>query len=246
MKKSVQSLFVVGALAFATVAFAQSPKGSLLRLDKKVEIGATTLEPGVYMVKVLPGKHRSQLVVTNEDGSKTLTTLLAIPQTMMATNHGQEQVVYYPATDGSTRVVRTWYVTGANGGAYDIVYPSTRASELAVLGGQPVIAYRNDMTSSEWTTAELEMVDSDQKVTVYVDPAGSGKPMVADSVQAKADPAADRYSTTDRDNRTSNDEYTAGSSNRELPRTASHLPLFGALGALLLLAAFGLRFFRAA
>lgn len=253
MKKSVKNLLVVSALTFATVAFADSPKGTELRLDQKLEVGATTLEPGVYRIKVLPGTHRNELVLTSEDGSKTFATVLAIPQKMVTSEQREKQFVYYPSADGSGRSLRTWYAPdAASGGGYDIVYPTKRATELAVMAKHPVVAYRSETTSSEWTTAELQVVGADKKVTVYKESGEQGDSMAMthgeDRSELDRSYDQDKAANLDRgavpaDKMAARNEVV-DTRYRELPQTASRLPLIALLGALLLLAAGGLRYFR--
>jgi len=227
--RSVKSFLVWSAFAaifggiFATAAIAQSPEGSNLRLTEPLEIGSTTLEPGVYMIRVLPGTDRNMLQVTNEDRTKTFATVLAVPHANPATaEQRQMQYVYFPATAGSARALRTWFAPNAvGGGGYDIVYPEMRAMQLAPMAKGPVVAYDDGLMADDLKTAELKVVTPDKKVMVYMAPDGgemtteatTEKPMVL----ARAD---------------------------ELPRTASPVPFFVALGFLLLITAGGIQVFR--
>jgi hypothetical protein len=221
--KSLKKLLVIGALAVlfggfvATTAIAQTEEGSTLRLEAPLEIGSTTLEPGVYRVKVLPGNDRSTLQVTNEDGTKTLATVLAVPHATAATaEQKRTRYLYYPATEGSTQVLRTWFAPdSATGAGYDIVYSRERATELAASANEPVVFYADGTSSVNFSNTKLAVVSADNEVTVYGAPIDEDEPMVlADA--------------------------------RELPQTASRLPLFAALGFLFLLIAGGIQIFRSA
>jgi len=231
--KTVMSLLFLSAFAmifggiFATAANAQSSEGSSLRLEESLEIGDTTLEPGVYMIKVLPGNHRSVLQVTNEDQTKTFATVLAVPHATAATaDQERTQYVYFPATEGSGRALRTWFVpASAGGGGYDIVYPQWRAMELATVAKGPVVSYKDETRAEDLKTAKLDVVAADQKVTVYMTPNGEVEPMEEEPMVVAE--AHDLPRTVS-----------------ELPRTASRTPLFVMLGFVLLMAAVGIQIFR--
>jgi len=230
--KIVKSLLVLSAFAvifggiFATAAIAQSPKGSSLTLEEPLEIGDTILEPGTYLITVVPGDRRDVLKVTGEDGTKTFATVLTTPHVATATAD-QKQYVYFPTTAGSTRVLRTWSATGATGLRYDIVYPETRAMELATLANGPVVAYKDGTVAADLTTTELEVVSPNKEVMVYVAPGDAVADDTEEPVEVAETPPRDRPMTAS-----------------ELPTTASRLPLFAALGFLLLLAAGGVRILR--
>lgn len=232
--KIVKSLLVLSAFTvifggiFATAATAQSPKGSALRLEEPLEIGGTVLEPGVYMIKVVPGDRRDLLKVTSEDGTKTFATVLTTPHAAAATaEQKRTQYVYFPTTDGSARVLKTWFApdsaTGHGSHGYDIVYPKLRATELASVANGRVVAYNDGTVAADLTTTELVVVSPNKEVKVYVAPGGA----VPDTTEEPVKTASQQPTTA-----------------RELPATASRLPLFAALGFLLLLAAGGVRILR--
>lgn len=245
--KIVKSLLVLSAFAvilggiFATAALAQSPKGSTLRLEEPLEIGDTILEPGVYMITVVPGDRRDLLKVTSEDGTKTLATVLTTPHVATATaDQKSTQYVYFPTTAGSTRVLRTWSATGATGLRYDVVYPETRAMELATVANGPVVAYKDGTVVADLTTTELEVVSPDKEVMVYVAPGGAVPDDTEEPVEVAETPRDQPMTASERPTTASELPTTA----RELPATASRLPLLAALGFLLLLAAGGVRILR--
>jgi hypothetical protein len=233
--KIVKSLLVLSAFAvifggiFATAAIAQSPKGSSLTLEEPLEIGDTILEPGAYVITVVPGDRRDVLTVTSEDGTETFATVLTTPHTATATaEQKRTQYVYFPTTAGSTRTLKTWFAPdSAAGYGYDVVYPETRAMELATVANGPVVAYKDGTVAADLTTTELEVVAPDKEVMVYVAPGDAVADDTEEPVEVAETPPRDRPMTAS-----------------ELPTTASRLPLFAALGFLLLLAAGGVRILR--
>jgi hypothetical protein len=93
--------------------------------------------------------------------------------------------------------------------------------ELAAAAKEPVIFVPDEMKEAEYKTAPLALVTADQTVKPYEAPAVMVQkaPEPAPLAVAEARPQ------------------------RELPGTASHVPLYAALGLLSLGAAFGLRTF---
>jgi hypothetical protein len=106
MKLLVLSAFaVIFGMISAPNAFATIPEGSFLRAEESVDVGGTILEPGVYVIRVLPEiGNRNLLQVTNEDGSKIYATVLSIPHALPAEREqGNTAYVFYPAIEGSPR-----------------------------------------------------------------------------------------------------------------------------------------------
>lgn len=223
-----KTLLSVGACAFlalgAAAAQAQNEETASLLLTKKTEVGGVVLEPGSYLIRVLPGNNRSVLTITNEDRSTTYATALTVPHTTAVTAAERaEQFVYFPATTNNPQVLRTWFPANSAVGGHDIAYPERRALELAPLAKGTVVAYKNDVKADQFGTAELIVVAPDRRITTYnvpMAPRTTEPPMVM----------ADNSYVADRD---------------ELPRTAGNVPLLAALGVLLLLAGASIQIARA-
>lgn len=190
------------------------------------------------MITVVPGDRRDVLKVTGEDGEKTFATVLTTPHPTPATmEQKRTQFVYFPTTAGSDRVLKTWFAPdSATGDGYDIVYPELRALELATVANGPVVAYKDGTSAADLNTAELELVTPDQQVTAYV---GPGDVSPDDAAPYEEEESAEVAQASDRPE--ASDRSTAY---RELPSTASPMPLLVALGFLLLLAAGGVRTLR--
>lgn len=206
---------IFGAFS-APQVMAQIQEASYLRLTEPLDIGGTVLQPGVYVIRVLPSnENRNTLQVTNEDRSQVYATVLSIPHTLSSTvQQTSTEYVYYPATSGSPRALRTWFAPNATShGGHDIVYPQGRAIELAVVVKEPVVAYKDATPPAELKTAELVVVTPAKEVIPYVEPTPAPAPAVVAEV-------------------------------RELPHTASRVPLFATLGLLMLCVAVGIRAFR--
>lgn len=203
------------ALIFGVIsAIAQAPEASYLRVGEPLDVGGTLLQPGVYVIRVLPLTNRNILQVTNEDRSKIYATVLSIPHALGTKEQKNTEYVLYPPTAGSPRALRTWFAPdSASAGGHDIVYPERRAMELAALVKEPVVAYKDETKVEELKIAKLEVVTPQKEIIPYVEPTPAPKPAV---IAAAA----------------------------ELPRTASRIPLVATLGLLMLGVAVGIRALR--
>lgn len=210
------AMIVIFGVIATPGAFAMMTESSVLRLTEPLDVGGTVLQPGVYVIKILPNSpNRNLLRVTNEDGSEVFATVLSIPHSLDTTQDpADSSFVYYPAVAGTPRALRTWFASDStSGGGHDIVYPRPRAMELAAAVEAPVVAYADEAEPEELETAELVVVTPEQEVTPYHAPSPAPKPVMVAEMS-------------------------------ELPATASRVPLFGSLGLLLIGLAMGIRTLR--
>jgi len=209
-------IFVIGVIS-APNAIAQIAETSFLRVAEPLDVGGTVLEPGTYVIRVLPGyTNRNLLQITNEDRSKIFATVLSSPHAYpVGVGESGTEYVLYPAIAGTTRALRTWYaVDSTSKGGHDIVYPEKRALELAPVVQEPVYAYKGEAKTEELVTAPIVIVTPKKEVVVYVEPAPAPKPELV--------------------------------AKNELPDTASRLPLVAAIGLLLIGVAVVIRVLRVA
>lgn len=209
---------MVLALGAFTVpaAFAAPSESSPIHLSTPLDVGGTILEPGDYVIHVLPSDANSNLLrVTSPDGSEVFTTVLSIPHARgAAQEEGVTSFVYYPTVAGAPQALRTWFASeSTTGGGHDIVYPRARALELAAATSEPILAYTEPATADDLATAEVALVTPENETVPYT-------------------PEADEP------------VKVASTSDLEMPQTAGTLPLAGALGLLLLLSAVGIHVFR--
>ncbi len=211
---------IVGGITAPGAMAAPIPETSFLTVTEPLDVGGTVLQPGRYVIRVLPkNANRNFLQVTNEDLSEIYATVLSVPHPdpVERDDTNFTEFVYYPPTENSPRALRTWFAADpVSGGGHDIVYPEGRAMQLATGGKAPVVAYK-DAVEPDLETVELEVVNPEKKVVKYVAP----KP-VAPKPAVKVVPV------------------------RELPRTASRTPLMGLLGFLMIGAALVVRSIRIA
>jgi hypothetical protein len=209
-------ILVIGVIS-APNAMAQIAETSFLQVTEPLDVGGHLLEPGTYVIRVLPGyTNRNLLQITNEDRSKIFATVLSIPHAYpVGVGEANTEYVLYPAVEGTPRALRTWYaVDSTSKGGHDIVYPEGRAMELAPLVKEPVYAYKGEDKVEVLATAPVVIVTPKKEVVVYVEPAPAPKPELV--------------------------------AKNELPDTASRLPLVAAIGLLLIGVAVVIRVLRVA
>lgn len=204
----ISTLLGIGALimvlGFAAPAQAQIPEYSAFDLNEPTWVGDTLLQPGQYLIRVLPGfSNRNRVQVTSLDRQTIYTTVLTVPHAMGPNEEMPNTMfVYYPAFEGQPRALRTWYAPDpVSGGGHDIVYDEDRAKLLARAAQAPVVIYRGEVDTTAQVEPDYYVVTPDARVETYVVP-------------------APRRVTVVEERRT------------ELPRTAGTTPLLALLGLL--------------
>lgn len=243
MKRVTSWLAVTMGVAVLGFALAPNVNGqgtveqSTFTLTEPLDVGGTILQPGDYQIKVvLLQAHRNLLQLTSADGTKQLATVLSIPH---PEGPGAAQVpasryVYYPASAGEVKVLRTWYAPNTPGlGGHDIVYPTQRAMELAARVKEPVVGIADEVQVADYGTAPLVVVTPEKEVKPYEEMKLAQQTTVP--VVAVQKPPAPEAAPV---------QQTMVAENRplpkQLPRTASNVPLYAGLGLLSLIGALGL------
>jgi hypothetical protein len=214
--KNLMRGFALGTFAAflgvaSTPAYAQTDREiSSFTVAEPVDVGAFTLPPGTYLIKVVQLQSgRNMIQFSNVEQTKIFANVLATPHPILSEEvMPSSRLIYYATPEGQRKALRTWFASDTSSGQ-DIIYPKRRALELAAAVKEPVIAIPDDVKEAEYKSVPLTVVTPEQQVKPYEAPAPT---LVAEAVPAK-----------------------------ELPRTASHVPLFAALGLLSLGGAFGLR-----
>jgi len=174
----LSTLLGIGALivmlGFATPAQAQIPEYSAFDLNEPTWVGDTLLQPGQYLIRVLPGfSNRNRVQVTSLDRQTIYTTVLTVPHAMGPNEEMPNTMfVYYPAFEGQPRALRTWFAPDpVSGGGHDIVYDEDRAKLLARAAKAPVVIYRGEVDTTAQTEPDYYVVTPDERVETYVVPA---------------------------------------------------------------------------
>lgn len=193
---------------------------TFITFSAPVELPGMTLPAGKYTFRLLDSPSSRHIVqVLSGDGMRNLTILLALPAERMEVTDDTVVTFTERAADAPP-AIRYWYYPGDRIG-HEFVYPKDQALRIARSSGQPVLSTETAITEvEEMKTAEVTKIESEET-----------RPATAVETQARVEERPDvaPVPTTGR---------------TELPRTASPLPLAGAIGLLSLGGAVVLRRLR--
>ncbi len=173
------ALLVAGlATAGLPAAAAQAPdtnERTKITVDTALEVPGTTLQPGVYWFELLDSKASRQAIrIRNEDESKTIATLIAVPvYRQLDDTRGKTELVLSPVQGGGAAALEAWFFPGKQYG-HQFVYPKAQARQIAERSKHVVLA------------------DDDGKV-VRLNPAGISEPWAPDADKGTGDKGNDRH-----------------------------------------------------
>jgi hypothetical protein len=181
-------------------------------------VGQHNLPAGTYVFKILDSQSDRHIVqIFNQDETKVLTTIIAIPNYRLKTTD-KTVITFRERPAGEPEALRAWFYPGREWGE-EFVYAKPRALELAKETNEPVLA-----TGVELDAAPIEALKTAPVEAV----APTGEPVELTQV-VEAPPAAAEPVTV----------ATAA----PLPKTASPLPLIALIGFLTICAGFALSAF---
>jgi hypothetical protein len=208
--KFVKTIFAVFALTLlgATLSVGARAdewnKKTVMTFSQPVEIPGQILPAGTYTFVLADSPSDRHIVqIFNADGSHIIATVLAINNYRLQPT-GDTVVKFAERSGDNPEALKGWFYPGDNFGQ-EFVYPKQRAIELALLAKEPVPALAAD--ASDLKVAPIVAITPEQKeepvakVTQFTTPA----PVVVK-------------------------ETTPVVETRELPQTASRLPLIALLG----------------
>jgi hypothetical protein len=221
-----------------------------LTFSAPVEVPGTVLPAGTYTFKLADADNSRNVVrVLSRDGSKVYATFFTIPDERL-TPTDKPAVTFEETPAGTPEAIKAWFYPGDAVG-HEFVYPNDQAQKIAAATHQHVLAsasVNTNMPSS--TSGSSPFVASIKNAPVTrIDEHGATQPMHSDrsarTAPMKSLQAASSSTTapTDATNRAPKSTHTSGST-KELPQTASPLPLVALLGLTSLTLAIGARAFR--
>jgi len=197
-------------------------KKTVLTFNEPVEIPGQVLGAGTYVFKLLDSNANRDIVqIVNKNENHLYATILAIPDYRL-TRTGKTVITFEERAAGSPEAIRAWFYPGDNYGQ-EFVYPRTRAVELAKQTNQHVLSMPNEMAENTKkpaaSAAESSVVAMKQAPVKAIEPGGNEVELaqVHPSAPAQTSPL------------------------KQLPKTASPLPLIALIGMISLSAAFGVR-----
>lgn len=163
-----------GAAAPAAAQMVDTNERTKITIDKPVEIPGSTLQPGAYWFELIDSKVTRQAVrVQNEDESKTIATLIAVPvYRQLDATKGDTQLTLSPTSGSSAAALESWFFPGKQYG-HQFVYPKAQASQIAGRSKRTILVdddgkimrLNAEGTSEPWTSDEKGRKDSDRKDT---------------------------------------------------------------------------------
>ena len=211
-------LFLVGLVVAIPARADQWNKKTIVTINQPMEVpGNRTLPAGKYVFKLHDSAAVRHIVqIWNEDETQLITTILAIPNYRL-TPTGETVINFHERPGTEPQALRAWFYPGDNFGQ-EFAYPKARALQLAESSNATVPAETAEPTAENLATV----------------------PLVAVTPSQKEEPIAQAIQTTPLEEKTASEPPMVAES-RELPKTASPVPLVGLLGFVSLGLAFGLR-----
>ncbi len=217
---AVLALTLLGATLASGVRADEWNKKTVMTFSQPVEIPGQVLPAGTYTFVLLDSPSDRHIVqIFDADGSHLITTVLAINNYRLKPT-GDTVVKFAERSGDNPEALKGWFFPGDNFGQ-EFVYPKQRATELAAISKEPIPATA-DSTDLKVApivaeTPEQKEVPVAEAIMVTPPPAEVATP--ASAPVAQTAPAAVAENTT-----------APIAEKKELPQTASQLPLIMLLG----------------
>ncbi len=203
---AVLALTLLGATLSTGARADEWNKKTVMTFSQPVEIPGQILPAGTYTFVLLDSAADRHIVqIFSADGSQLITTVLAINNYRLKPT-GDTVVKFAERAGDNPEALKAWFYPGDNFGQ-EFVYSKKRAIELAVIVKEPIPALAADDTDIKSTP--IIAVTPDQKEVPVAE--------VIMVTPAPAEVAATPAPVVE---------------TKELPQTASHLPLIALLGLL--------------
>ena len=245
MKNTRALIFVLGlALFLPSRAQAQDnlwQNATRVTVTEAMQVPGTVLQPGQYVFRLDESNANRHIVhIFNADESKLVTTVLAIPnERLEPTDKGI--MTYAERPVGEPVALEAWFYSGRTGGQ-QFVYPKSKAETLSRLNKVEVPSTGTEEAYPQQTASS----NSRSPEPVYSASARSASNTPAPSSTVPVAPSTSQ-STRESQSATNGRQATPAQQGSDadrstqpanrLPATASVLPLLGAFGSLLLVAA---------
>ena len=255
-------------LMAAPVSAQPLDKRTLFTFSGPVTLPGVTLPAGQYLFRLADPNSSSKVVqVLNAEGTKPFGLFFTIPAQRLEPASTPE-VRFMETASGTPAAIKTWWYPGERRG-YEFIFPKEQARRLAVAASQPVLTTDAQTTTTEQTnTAELSRVGSSGNETdvnasaapTAATPIGTTQegqiasssisiptpsiPTVGSAPVTQTASSQTSAAQTGSRQTTSTQSGPAPAMRRQLPRTASQLPLIAMVGTVTLLTAASLRYWR--
>lgn len=220
-------LSVVGLVSASNAVADEWDKKSILTFSQPFEIPGKVLPAGTYTFELADTFADRHIVrIFNKDRTEVLATVMTIPDYRL-TPTNETVIKFGEVPAGQPEVIRAWFYPGNTLGQ-EFVYPKARAAQLARASKAEVPAFADDVAGADaLKTAPIVAFTPDARETT-----------VATAIQTRASSPAPAARATGVQ-QTGQDARNT----RQLPQTASALPLVALLGLVSIGVAFGLMVF---
>ena len=216
---AVLALTLLGATLATGARADESNKKTVMTFSQPIEIPGQILPAGTYTFVLLDSPADRHIVqIFTADGSHIIATVLAINNYRLKPT-GDTVVKFAERAGDNPEALKAWFYPGDNFGQ-EFVYSKKRAIELAVIVKEPVPALSDDtdikVTPIVAETPEQKEVPVAEVIMVTPAPAevaATPAPVVQEAAPAPVAATPAPVVET-----------------KELPQTASHLPLIALLG----------------
>jgi LPXTG-motif cell wall-anchored protein len=217
---AVLALTLLGASLSTGARADEWNKKTVMTFNQPVEIPGQILPAGTYTFVLLDSPADRHIVqIFTADGSQIIATVLAINNYRLKPT-GDTVVKFAERSGDNPEALKAWFYPGDNFGQ-EFVYPKQRATELAVIVKEPIPALAADSTDLKLVpivaeTPEQKEVPVAEVIMVTPTPA---EVATTPAPVAQTAPVAVVETTT-----------APATEAKELPQTASQLPLIMLLG----------------
>jgi hypothetical protein len=228
-------LALLGSLSVKTAKADEYNKKTIFTFSAPIEVpgyrGPMVLPAGTYMFKLLDSAGDRNIVqIFNKEGTHLYSTVLAIPD-YRAKRTGTTIVKFEERSANNPEALKAWFYPGDVYGQ-EFVYPKARAMELAKDSNEPVLSMPDEAASN---MAEPSNSAKQASVTAL-----EKTPVKAEKPNGQEVEMSQVVTTTPSANNNNNLE-AKNNAKKELPKTASDIPLLALMGLLLCGAGVGLR-----
>ncbi len=222
--KSLVSLACLAVLGLALAPGVRADawnKKTFVSINGPMEIpGGKVLPPGDYVFKLVDSQSNRHIVqIFNRDENQVIATILAIPNYRLQPA-GDSRFGMWETPPGQPAALRSWFYPGDNFGQ-EFAYPKDRAVQIAQVNRQPVPSVSPEPPQPEVSDVSTSAAaPPEEPAPAAGPPARSEPPLVA---QAEPQPKPEPLPA-----------QPASPPAKELPATASSVPLVALFGLVLL------------
>lgn len=256
MNTYLKTLAIAAVVGFGSMGSAvadQWDKLTTITIDEPMQLPTTTLQPGTYVIRLLPTSSADRHTVQffDKDQKHLITTIEAIPNERVRPT-GKSVFAFWETPAGQPKALRAWFYPGDNFGQ-EFAYPKDEAARISARNNNVTVpttkdektddvSARNNTTATPPAPAAEPTPAPAPVATAQAAPAPAPAPAPAEVAEARqpAPAASDNSSDAQRVNSTPAPAPAPAADT--LPRTASNMPLFAFIGIFSMVAALALKF----